>query len=67
MKKLLKRLLIVVLFVLFVPYAALAYVVMFVVTTFDFLVTGNDKFSDNLADFLFIEQLSKNVIKWCNK
>ena len=66
MKKLLKRLLIVVLFVLFVPYAALAYVVMLVVTTFDFLVTGNDKFSDNLVDFLFIE-LSKNVIKWCNK
>ena len=66
MKKLLKRLLIVVLFVLFVPYAALTYVVMLVVTTFDFLVTGNDKFSDNLVDFLFIE-LSKNVIKWCNK
>jgi len=66
MKKLLKRLLIVVLFVLFVPYAALAYVVMLVVTTFDFLVTGNDKFSDNLVDFLFIE-LAKNVIKWCNK
>lgn len=66
MKKLLKRLLIVVLFVLFVPYAALAYVVMLVVTTFDFLITGNDKFSDNLVDFLFIE-LAKNVIKWCNK
>lgn len=66
MKKLLKRLLIVVLFVLFVPYAALAYVVMLVVTTFDFLVTGNDKFSDNLVDFLFID-LAKNVIKWCNK
>lgn len=66
MKKLLKRLLIVVLFVLFVPYAALAYVVMLVVTTFDFLVTGNDKFSDKLADFLFFS-LSENVIKWCNK